>query len=213
MKKINLFLLAAVLIIACGCGSQSNGDSSNVKMKRFNNKMAAGLDYKGTIVHGEAWEDVNGKNFVIFTQTIEETFYEEGPGDKSVYLYAYHFADKGDGYQKMVRIRDWEENCGLVQHAGFRLHTLNITDIDNDGVAEITFVYRLGCNSDPTPVTMKLMMLENGVKYAIRGTTLVELGSEMTYGGEMTVDPAFNNAPNGFLDFAKKIWESDKSYF
>jgi hypothetical protein len=128
--------------------------------------MAAQADFDGKVIRGEAWVDANGKNFVIITEKrIEHKDYS-----RSTYLYAYHYANKG----------------------------------------EITFVYRLGCDGDPTPVPMKLMMLEDGDKYAIRGTTSLEMYNHV---GEMNVDASFNDAPDEFLPFAKKIWESDREYF
>lgn len=187
-------------------------ETANFRMGKFNNSMAQNLSYEGDLVRGEAFDDANGKNIVLFTRKEKETHYSEGPGNRSIYLYAYHFADKGDGFKNLTDIKDWEKDCGLVNHAEFRFNTLKVTDIDNDGFAEITFMYRLGCNSDPTPIPIKLMMLENGKKYAIRGTTRVEMGTEH-FGGEINVDPSFNNAPKEFLDFAKKIWKTDKSYF
>ena len=178
-------------------------------MKSYSPEMAQQADYDGKVIHGEAWEDANGKNFVIFTNKK----IEHKQPSRSIYLYAYHYADKGDGYKLMRKIQDHEEKCDLAMHAEFRLKTLEITDLDKDNKAEITFVYRLGCNGDPTPVPMKLMMLEDGEKYAIRGTTLVKMGPEHSYGGEMNVDASFKNAPDGFLEHAKKIWNSDKDYF
>jgi hypothetical protein len=179
----------------------------------FNKSMAKNLNYEGEIVHGESWEDANGKNLMIFTRKEIEKTSLEGPSETSIYLYAYHYADKGDGYKQLIKIQDWEEKCDLVNHAQFRQKTINITDLNKDGKAELTFIYRLGCNGDPTPVTMKLIMLEDGEKYAIRGTTLVVLSPEYKYGGEMNIDASFNKAPKEFLDFAKKIWETDKNYF
>jgi hypothetical protein len=33
------------------------------------------------------------------------------------------------------------------------------------------------------------------------------------YKGEMNADASFKNAPDGFLEHAKRIWNSDKDYF
>lgn len=187
--------------------------SDELSIGTFKKSMAQNLEYEGKIVHGEEWTDANGKNLAIFTSKLVEVAAHEGPAEQSVYLYAYHYADNGDGYKLLVKIQDWEEKCDLVNHAQIRLKTVKVTDLDNDGIAELTFIYRLGCNGDPTPIPMKLMMLENGEKYAIRGTTLVVLSPEYIYGGEMKVDPSFNNAPKEFLEFAKKLWETDKNYF
>ena len=77
-------------------------------------------------------------------------------------------------------------------------------------------MYRLGCTGDASPVPLKLMMLENSDKYAIRGTTLVDLdkiyGGGGKLGGEKEVDASFKNAPKGFLDFANEQWEIGKMH-
>jgi len=178
-------------------------------MKGYSPEMAAQVVYKGKVLKGKAWQDANGKNFVIFTEIFDKEKADRD-GVKDKFLYAYHFADKGDGYKKLRMIKDWEKECDLINHAEFRFKTLNITDLDRDNKAEITFIYRLGCNMDPTPVPMKLMMLEDGDKYAIRGKTAIE---RMNIAGEMNLDASFNDAPRQFLTFAKKIWDSDREYF
>ena len=178
-------------------------------LKSYSPEMAAQVDYKGKVLKGKAWQDVNGKNFVIFTEEFDKEKADKN-GIKDKFLYAYHFADKGTGYKQLRMIKDWEKGCDLINHAEFRFKTLNITDLDKDNKAEITFIYRLGCNMDPTPVPMKLMMLEDGDKYAIRGKTSIK---SMDMKGEMNVDAAFNHAPGQFLQFAKDIWELDNEYF
>ncbi len=182
---------------------------NNFVLKSYSPEMAAQVDYKGKVLKGKAWQDANGKNFVIFTEEFDKEKADKN-GIKDIFLYAYHFADKGTGYKQLRMIKDWEKECDLINHAEFRFKTLNITDLDMDNKAEITFIYRLGCNMDPTPVPMKLMMLEDGDKYAIRGKTSIK---RMNIEGEMNVDASFNDAPMQFLKFAKDIWELDKEYF
>lgn len=239
MKKLSFLLSAAIILFAASCNqstTESENNNGNVQneeeqnrpdnmpsedntsqnntvdkltMRTYSPDMAAQVDYKGEVVHGEAWEDANGKNFVIFTEIFDEEK-AEIDGVKDKFLYAYHFADKGNGYEELRMIQDWEKECDLSNDAEFRFHTLNITDLDNDNKAEITFIYRLGCTSDATPVPMKLMMLEDGDKYAIRGNTSLK---RYNHEGEMNVDASFNDAPDEFLPFAKGIWESDREYF
>jgi len=50
-------------------------------------------------------------------------------------------------------------------------------------------------------------MHEGKDKYAIRGTRLIVVQGAKPYGGEIKVDPSFDNAPAGFLDYAKKQWK------
>jgi hypothetical protein len=240
MKKLSLLFGAAIMFFAISC-NESETDEEKLKeelkaelkeemaseteneaektpdytindfvMKEYSPDMAAQTDYKGEVQKGKAWQDANGKNFVIFTEQYSEKDMDSGAPKKTRYLYAYHFADKGDGYKELRMIQDWEKECDLINNAEFRFHTLSITDLDKDNKAEITFIYRLGCIMDASSVPMKLMMLEDGDKYAIRGTTSLE---QYNHVGEMNVDASFNDAPEEFLPFAKKIWESDREYF
>jgi hypothetical protein len=42
----------------------------------------------------------------------------------------------------------------------------------------VTFAYTLACRSDVSPVTFKLLMLENGRKYIVRGESWNFEGSD-----------------------------------
>lgn len=180
--------------------------------KSFSWDMARAVDYTGDLVAGKAWQDKNGDNLMVFSE--KTTYYEssEGPGSTSIELHAYHYADAGDGYELIREVKDFEMDCGLANSARFLENLTEITDLDDDGYAEITFVYHLGCSGDISPRPQKLIMLENGEKYAIRGESILEMGPETTMGGETNIDPAFDNAPDGFLAHTKKVWEEAQLY-
>lgn len=78
-----------------------------------------------------------------------------------------------------------------------------VTDLDADGFGELTFAYSLACRSDMSPARLKLLMLENGEKFILRGTTNVPgVG-----GGQYTVDASFKAGPPALLEHAKKVWK------
>jgi len=79
--------------------------------------------------------------------------------------------------------------------------------MDNNNLGEITFAYKLACISDASPLTLKLLILENGNKYIIRGTTKVDLGPEYRIESTKSIDPSFDKAPKSFLLHAKKTWK------
>jgi hypothetical protein len=80
-------------------------------------------------------------------------------------------------------------------------------DLDNDNYGEITFAYIKTCTSDVSPMTLKLLTLENGEKYIIRGSTRIDWGDGDVSGGEKNIDPSFKNGPSVFLSNANKIWK------
>jgi len=62
----------------------------------------------------------------------------------------------------------------------------------------------MNCTSDVSPLTLKLMMLEDREKYPIRGTTVVDVGGGQRYGGEKRFGEEFAGAPVAFRDFASR---------
>lgn len=227
MKKLIFSLIASQLFLIFSCGNnegKNNNQSeiakseSNLEVKEeipfkkgvyeYHMVEAAGLQYNGKIVHGEAWTDNNGENIMIFSE-VEEP--QKGIDATSYYLYAYHYANSGNGFKLIREVKDYFEKCVFFNHTKFQNEFTEVTDLDENNYAEITFTYRTGCNSDPTPVIQKLIMLENGEKFAIRGTTLIEnakfgIAPSGSFGGETNIDKSFDKAPQGFLKLAKEIW-------
>ena len=77
-----------------------------------------------------------------------------------------------------------------------------------NNVREITFAYRKACRSDVSSSTMKLLTLENGEKYIIRGTTKICLPG-YSEESQKKIDPSFYNAPHPFLTNANRIWQAN----
>ncbi|MGM0377126.1 MAG: M949_RS01915 family surface polysaccharide biosynthesis protein [Bacteroidota bacterium] len=185
------------------------GKSENeVRMKDFTKQMVenAGLEYKEKIIFGKAWDDKNGENILVFTEGIETIAeHNDHGGDEERWnFYAYHYVDDGSGFELKREIKDFV-TCYFLAGKFFK-SSVNITDIDEDGKAEITFAYHVGCSPDGASLyPAKVMMLEDGEKYAIRGNTYLEQ-VEPPGGYETNIGENFQNAPEGFLDFAKEIW-------
>ena len=87
----------------------------------------------------------------------------------------------------------------------------SVTDLDKNGVAEVTFAWRVGCRSDVSPVGHKVLMVgyDQSVevaKYVLRGDTAINIGGSLEEGGEFRVDSAFKKAPPSYLEHAKMVW-------
>lgn len=164
------------------------------------------VKYSGKIVGGAKWEDKNGFNVLIICET-DET--EKGD-ERSKELFAYQYIIEGENAKLLWKVNDFIKDCPFDVTLSYIPKSLSITDIDNNSIAENTFLYKLSCRSDVSPNDMKLIMHEGDKKYAIRGQMLLQMGNEK-YGGDMKIDPSFNNAPNGFLDYAKNQWSKFKN--
>jgi len=230
MKRLNYLVITILLSVTFSCGETktSNNETSiqqdtviikKEKAIKFENlifdKDKLSDDEKtinqtkvvGKIITGKRWQDANGMNIVFFSQKeIKKTIGNE-PDRLMRKLHVYHFAkQENDSYKLIREVKDATTECGFENRAKFDTQNIAITDIDKNSFGEITFTYRLGCSSELSPDGLKLIMLENGKKFAIRGNTLVHYGPE-TFGGKTNIDTSFNNAPENFLKHAKGIWE------
>lgn len=221
MKKLILSL--AVLPLLCSCGDDTNidsGDSEDINSNNQQEEEVLEIDinlnklaeipsdcvFEGSLIDGYSWVDKNGINY--FIRTLGELVAVE-PEDEyadvsaSQNLYAYHYT-RTDSKSEAVLIKettDFVKDCEFDLMLSHELDALTLTDIDKNEIGEIAFIYRTGCTSDVSPSTQKLIMLENGKKYPLRGTTKV-----MEIGGEFEVGDEFKSAPEGFQKHAEKLW-------
>ncbi len=181
------------------------------------------VQYTGKIVASAKWKDKNGINFIIITETKEKIKkLSEAERDKGMYigeslaskeLYGYQYIINNESSEEVWKIQDFEKGCDADLTLEFIKKSLSITDLNNNGIAESTFLYRQGCMSDVSPLGYKLMMHEGKDKFAIRGTQKVVYEGVDPYGGETNIDKSFDSAPEGFLDYAKKEWKKFQKQF
>ncbi|MFT4600189.1 MAG: hypothetical protein ACI857_000360 [Arenicella sp.] len=167
-------------------------------------EVPSACETEGKTVDAYSWKDENGTNYFIRTMGEAEMEYPETDGDDkySQYLYAYHYVENLKGEFSLLRqITDFIKDCEFDIIVSHELDALELSDLDQDSYGEITFVYRTACTSDVSPSTQKLIMLEDGEKYAIRGTTSV-----MGEGGEFEMGEEFESAPETFQPWAENIW-------
>lgn len=180
------------------------GKANPVKVLHFYiEDVPKALAYEGELIDGRKWKDNAGLNYILFTQaTVTQD------GSSSIYFNAYHYVEMGQEIKLVRRIQDFEQECLFDITVEFLPASLYISDLDENGFAEITFMYRKGCRSDVSPLDLKLILLENGEKHAIRGTTIVA-GT----GGQEKIDPSFHSANQEFLSFAEQHWKLFKYEF
>jgi hypothetical protein len=161
--------------------------------------IPAELPFPGAVVDGARFVDANGENFVILSQVLR-------PADNAIFLYATHYSRAAGAVKLMREVKDHEEGCLEWDNVTeFTTGALEITDLDADGVGEITFAYQVDCVTDMTPLRYKLLVLEGGEKYIIRGT-MTYIEPDGPVGGEKRVDESFKKAPPELLRHAEDRW-------
>jgi len=165
-------------------------------------KLPASVKYDGKIVAGARWEDKNGQNVLI----VCETEIRSKGDERSKELFAYQYIINGEDAKMLWKVNDFVKDCPLDLSLSLIPGSVTVTDINKDGIAENTFLYRMSCKGDVSPDDMKLIMHEGENKYAIRGERILLMDGKK-YGGTMNTDPSFNKAPSGFFAYAREEWK------
>jgi hypothetical protein len=166
------------------------------------------FEHEGRIVHSARWRDKLGDHTLLLDETGEyPTAHPSGDGDgtSDASVYAYEYLEAGGKVSRVWKLEDHVRDCEFDLVANFVPDAVTITDLDADGVAEVTFQYTLTCTSDVSPMTRKLILREGKDKYAIRGTTRSKYYAEYVTRG--APDVAFKKAPPAFLKHALAQWE------
>lgn len=189
---------------AQGNGSSGESQSSGIKNIEYGiSKLSRSfIDYEGTIVGMAKWDDNMGSNVLLVTETEMK-----GGEFRHKELYGYHYITANDEYKLIWKINDFVKDCPVDLTLSYIDKSISITDLDNNGIAESSFLYRMSCKGDVSPDDMKLIMHEGETKYAIRGSMKLQIGNEKPVGGEMKPDAAFDKAPMEFLSYAKEQWK------
>ncbi len=163
---------------------------------------------KGDIIEARRWLDENGENLLILsvvTTEEEDSVFGELVTNKG--LFVSHYKKEYKEYVLVRKVKDFQQGCMLDNMLGFCEMPVSITDLDTNGYAEVLIIYRNACLSDVSPQTMKLILLENGKKYTIQGTTQVAYDKKKGYiGGEMHIDKVFEALSARILRYAKQQW-------
>ena len=166
---------------------------------------------KGVTVRGDTFlaatrfDDKNGTNYVVLSSKASQKPSGDGATSRSAFLFLDDWVVPAKGAPRsLLPVRDFVEDCvmGAVD-AKFHDDAFSITDLDHDGVAEITFGYELACRSDVSSATYKLLLLENGTKFILRGTTKIR---DDAASGSFTADPAEAKWPAALLAHVKSVW-------
>lgn len=168
------------------------------------------IDFRGTVVECLKWTDKLGDNLLIQSVSGHIPINDEEDEDKwELYVYLFRKEVNETSYKKIWKIYDYNLCFGVDWYAGFIPHATTITDIDKNGIAEISIPYVLICRGGMDPGTMKIIMYEGDTKYAIRGETMISCNSNNPYGGDYTLTDNLKEKL-AFRNFLIKRWEINK---
>lgn len=204
-RKLKTLFALTTITLGLGLAPVASANIPKTFRSDSSGKLPAGVKkVSGTVERWVSWQDSRGDNVAIFSQETKEKARKDGERLLSKSLYVTVFSGK-DGKMKRVReVRELANACLFDLTNEVRETSVGVTDLDADGIGELTFVYVTGCRSDVSPQAMKLLVLEGADKHILRGSTQVNTGPEKV-GGEFKADFG-KKAPATFLDHATKVW-------
>ena len=168
------------------------------------------ITYKGKIMNAIKWVDKAGENIVITTETgyfhNDSSKYDDSSDAE---IYAYHYLIKDRKSILTWDLYDYIKDCEFDIYAAYIKKTLQVTDLDSNGIGEVWLVYKMTCTSDVSPYTMKIILYEGDKKYVMRGKNKVKISDREFTGGEYAFDKTFYKAPKEFKEFAKELWNKN----
>ena len=113
------------------------------------------------------------------------------------------------GWVKKWAVNDAVDCPNLDSEANFFLENISVTDVNNDGFAEVSVPYNLFCGGGVDPKTIKIIMRTKSEKYALRGESKIVIPGQDSFGGDMQMDASLQQQKNtAFKDLLVKIWDS-----
>jgi hypothetical protein len=198
------FLGLVVLILM---GQTAMAQLKVVKLTKAD--IPASIHYVGHVIDAVKFTDAEGEHIVITTETGEVKTKAKDSDGRDADLYAYCYKTEGDKTTLTWQVHDFEKNCEFDILVKFIPNTFAVTDLNNDGKAEVWLMYKTACTSDVSPFTMKIIMYEGGKKFAARGTAKIRVSDKDYSGGQYAFDDAFKNGPDVFRQYAEALWKKN----
>ncbi len=188
-----LILFVVISVTAIAQPKTINADTLMFKKK---------VKQEGNIVKALEWKEKTEKHFLVLCESLKDS-----NDERTAKLYAYHFIEKGTELEQQWKVYDFEKDCPLDILASFSKESVQLTDLNKNGIPEIWIVYKTYCKGDVSPSTMKLIMYEGKQKYAMRGTSKVRITEKEFAGGEYKFDKAFESSTSPIKKFAQQLWK------
>ena len=189
-------------------------DSGPVLERVFDPKdLPEAIKPQGTLKWGIAFTDFTRDNYVIATVSQTPGKAAQGQPTKTGLIKVEHWILDGDFETTWKRHGEFKElvsDCPDDLVLQVKRGDWSLTHLSGGSYAEVTFAWSAGCRSDVSPVTHKVLLIHDGKKHVLRGTTREWPSRTDAVGGEFTAGGEFKGAPPAYLKHATMVWEKTR---
>ena len=158
-----------------------------------------------------AWnvQDKNGRHILVLTSLDGPSHDQPNKGRMERTDLRASFYSKARGqWVEEWQIKDGVD-CPMLDHdAGFFSSHVTVTDLNDDGIAEVTVPYKMFCGGGVDSDTIKVILRQGSEKYAIRGESLVRLHGQESFGGSYKADASLALPRNAaYKKHLIKVWK------
>lgn len=194
-----VFTLGAVSVSACA-SSAAEVSSSNIGKSAL---LSEHIAVNGDIVTALTVQDKTGAHILVLSSARGPSRAQPSPGrveriDLRASYYRKASTNGAGSWTEEWTIKDGVDCPGLDVSAAFFAKQVTVTDLNNDGVAEVTVPYKMFCGGGVDSDTVKIILRQGAEKYALRGESLVRIPGQESFGGAYKADAALSlprNAP------------------
>lgn len=201
-QQIAVLIVLALAVNLSSCKKSKPIAETSKTSLNLDISLCDSIKLKGSEkIYCKEWFDKNSsvKKVALFSKT--------RTNNKEEFFVDFH--KQNDLQKSFVSIYDFIEDCPVDYSVNFIEDSFSITDVDDDGVKEISFLYELACQGGIGPIKMKSVLIEGGKKYLIRGYRLDHVSIKNNVDPkypDSKADKSFKNAPKNFLIFSKEKW-------
>ncbi|RSZ59705.1 hypothetical protein HF313_13225 [Massilia atriviolacea] len=152
----------------------------------------------GKLVKAARIEDATGEHLLVVSLRAGPSAADNAtPARVERYdFFASLYTRKASRWARAWLIEDVNDCPTLDSEGQFFPKYITVTDLDQNGIAEVTVPYKFFCGGGVDSSTLKVIMRQGAQKFAARGQTLVGANTESAFGGELVFDPALSLRQN-----------------
>lgn len=154
------------------------------------------------------YRDHEGEGLLVLSRNDDQVRDEETDQDVDrVQLSATLYGRQDDdSFKPRWKIENDTTCAGLDLDVGFYTDVSGVSDLNNDGLAELTVASHAFCGGGVDPLELHVELREGQASYAINGQSLIAIEGEEPFGGEREDSPSLKSAPQVLRDHLNEVW-------